>query len=77
MTKPKMIQTQPGAVECHHDILGKYIFTVDSSQEGHPPEVIFTENETNFEVSFGAHATYVHTIHLTHVTLQFAEAVTV
>ena len=54
MTKPKLIQTQPGVVACHHDTLGKYIFTVDSGQEGHPPEVIFTENETNFKVRFGA-----------------------
>lgn len=50
MTKPKLIQTQPGVVACHHDTLGKYFFTVDSGQEGNPPELIFTENETNFKV---------------------------
>lgn len=52
MTKPKLIQTQPGVVACHHDTLGKYFFTVDSGQEGNPPELIFTENETNFKKLF-------------------------
>ena len=51
MTKPKLIQMQPGVVACDHDTLGKYIFTVDCGQEVHPPEMIFTENETNFKVN--------------------------
>ena len=50
MLKPKLIQTAPGVVECQHDTLGKYIFTVDSDQEGLTPELIFTENETNYKV---------------------------
>ncbi|XP_078362932.1 uncharacterized protein LOC144647063 [Oculina patagonica] len=49
MRKPKLIQIAPGVVECHHESLGRYIFTVDSDQEGLTPELIFTENETNFE----------------------------
>lgn len=49
--RPKLIQTAPGVVECHHDTLGKYIFTVGSDQEGQTPEMIFTENETNYKVS--------------------------
>lgn len=48
--KPKLVQRKSGVVECQHDTLGKYIFTVDSDQEGLTPEVIFTENETNFKV---------------------------
>ena len=49
--RPKLIQTAPVVAECHHDTLGKYIFTVDSNQEGRTPEMIFTENETNYKVS--------------------------
>jgi len=51
MTKPKLIQTQPGVVACHHDTLGKYFFTADSGQGGQTPQMIFTENETNFKVN--------------------------
>ena len=50
--RPKMVQTAPGQVECYHESLGKYTFTVGPDQEGQGPELVFTENETNCEVGW-------------------------
>lgn len=50
MRKPSLTQTRPGVVECQHEALGEYIFAVDSDQKGITPELIFTENETNYKV---------------------------
>lgn len=49
--KPKMKQIAPGTVECHHNTFGKYIFAADVGQDGQIPELLFTDNETNFKVS--------------------------
>jgi len=46
-----MKQIAPGTVECHHNTLGKYIFAADVGQDGQIPELLFTDNETNFSVS--------------------------
>ena len=51
--KPKLVQTVLGEVECQHDTLGRYIFTVDTNEEGLTPELVFTENETNCKVECG------------------------
>ncbi|EDO39866.1 predicted protein [Nematostella vectensis] len=45
--KARMMQTNPGSVECWHESLGKYVFVVDTDQDGGQPEMLFTENETN------------------------------
>ena len=48
--KPIMVQTAPKQVECSHDSLGKYTFSVSADPDGLIPELIFTENETNSKV---------------------------
>ena len=59
--KPKLMQTGPRVVECQHDSVGKYIFTMDSDQEGVAPEMIFTENESNFKVKWCWRTSYCQT----------------
>lgn len=59
--KPIMVQTAPKQVECSHDSLGKYTFSVSADPDGLIPELIFTENETNskklFKSSTSSHFT--------------------
>ena len=45
-----MVQTAPKQVECSHDSLGKYTFSVSEDPDGLIPELIFTENDTNSKV---------------------------
>ncbi|QKK09889.1 MAG: glucosidase [Planctomycetota bacterium] len=57
--KPRIWQETPGRVLCEHETLGR--FAVDfgpgcggaAGPEGDVPELLFTENETNFERIFG------------------------
>ena len=50
--RPKMAQTALGQVECLHDTLGKYIFSVETDPNGQAPKLVFTENETNCKVEW-------------------------
>src|SRR5688500_9824093 len=47
-TKPWMKQTSPGTVEMNHATLGRWRWAIDP-QKGEPaPELLFTDNESNF-----------------------------
>ena len=48
--KASIIQKTHDTVECRHETLGKFSFTVDVGPENETPELLFTENETNNKV---------------------------
>ena len=51
--KPRLWLEGPGRVLCEHATLGLYRAEFGSGPDGVQPEMLFTENETNFERIFG------------------------
>ncbi|XP_032220313.2 uncharacterized protein YMR196W [Nematostella vectensis] len=47
--KPRIKQTSPGTAECCHDDMGTYVFAADAGPDGEDPDLLFTDNETNFK----------------------------
>ena len=45
--RPAMSLLSAGVVRAEHETLGNYLFAIKSDPNGHPVDVIFTENETN------------------------------
>ncbi|HVZ72743.1 MAG TPA: glucosidase [Polyangia bacterium] len=52
--RPMMSATGRDAIVVRHPTLGRYRFTVDALDGAEPPELVFTENETNAERLFGS-----------------------
>jgi hypothetical protein len=50
--KPALVATAPGTVDVTHPSLGRFRFSVEPAA-GVTPELVFTENETNFERLYG------------------------
>ncbi|XP_041349289.1 uncharacterized protein YMR196W-like [Gigantopelta aegis] len=48
-TKPQMSQEKINRVLCRHESLGDYCLEADVGPGGHFPEILFTDNETNYE----------------------------
>ncbi len=55
--KPRMRLLDNGSVECTHATLGQFVFRADTF-DGHPPKLLFTENETNLARLFHAENYY-------------------
>ncbi|KAK6192815.1 hypothetical protein SNE40_004222 [Patella caerulea] len=51
--KPHMHKTRDGKVSCKLADIGQFNFEVDVDQDGNKPQLIFTENETNYKRLFG------------------------
>ena len=51
--KPRLWLEHPGRVVCEHPSLGKYYAEIGPSPDGSRPEMLITNNETNFERIFG------------------------
>lgn len=47
--KPVLKETRPGIIEANHMSLGNYTWNLGVDQNGKSPEVLFTENETNYK----------------------------
>jgi hypothetical protein len=52
-TKPRLNAAGPGTILASHETLGRFRFSIDTGPDGHFPELLFTENETNMERLFG------------------------
>lgn len=52
--KPRLREVEPGVVRCDHATLERMIWAVEPGAEGVTVPFLFTENETNAEVLFGA-----------------------
>lgn len=52
--KPRLQRTAEGDVLAYHASLGRFRFQAARGPDGHPPQLLFTENETNTERLFGA-----------------------
>jgi hypothetical protein len=50
--KPRLYQTDQGVISCEHVSLGRYKFCAGPGTDGRMPQLLFTENETNFEKIF-------------------------
>ena len=48
--KASIVKKTQDTVECRHETLGKFYFTVNGRPNNEIPELLFTENETNTEV---------------------------
>ena len=51
--KPRMAAAEDGSVVADHASLGRFLLHADVGPDGRPPELLFTENETNTERLFG------------------------
>ena len=51
--KPRLWVEHPGRVVCEHPSLGHYYAEIGPSPDGSQPEMLVTNNETNFERIFG------------------------
>ena len=51
--KPALWRSEAGAILCRHVTLGEFHFRAGASPTAAPPELLFTENETNSEQLFG------------------------
>ena len=50
--KPRLYQADQGTISCEHVTLGRYKFCAGPGPDGRMPQLLFTENETNFEKLF-------------------------
>ena len=51
--KPRLARDGPGRVRCTHETLRPYCWEVAADPAGQQPEMLFTENETNFSRLYG------------------------
>ncbi|HZV33708.1 MAG TPA: glucosidase, partial [Verrucomicrobiae bacterium] len=52
--KPRLELERAGRLSLQHETLGKYFFEFAADAQGKPPEVLFTDNESNFMRLFNA-----------------------
>jgi Glycosyl hydrolase family 63 C-terminal domain len=53
-SRPRLEQAAPGRVRAEHETLGAFVLDAASGPGGEAPEIVFTDNETNFDRLFGA-----------------------
>lgn len=51
--RPAITSSGPGAFEAVHPTLGRFTLVAGAGPDGRPPELLFTDNETNTERLFG------------------------
>ena len=51
-TKPNIGQIDASTLLAEHETLGRFLFAIGPDPVGHPPKVLFTENETNTQRLF-------------------------
>lgn len=54
LTEPRLSQVRPGVIRTSHAVMGEGVMTFEKGPDGTPPELLFTDNETNTERLYGS-----------------------
>ncbi|MDB6023643.1 MAG: uncharacterized protein JWQ04_3500, partial [Pedosphaera sp.] len=52
--KPRLELERPDRLSLQHETIGRYFFEIGPDPKGNQPELLFTDNETNFKRLFGS-----------------------